>query len=86
MRMIAKERKEIDMSKQLTEEELRERNGCELYFKNGKPKKKYMLCRDPEYIREIISINGHYNIDWVCGGLRCPLYTHGCDGKGSDWE
>ena len=45
-----------------------------------------MLCRDSEYIREIISINGNYNIDWVCGGNRCPFYTQGCDDKGRDWE
>ena len=72
--------------KTLTEEELYERKNSELYFKNGKPKKKYMLCRDSEYIREIISINGNYNIDWVCGGDRCPFYSCGCDDKGRDWE
>ena len=72
--------------KQLSEHEKKERENCELYFKNGKPKKKYMLCRDPEYIREIERINGRYNIDWTCGGLRCPFYTCGCDDKGRDWE
>lgn len=72
--------------KQLSEYEKKNRENCELYFKNGKPKKKYMLCRDPEYIREIESINGRYDINWTCGGLRCPFYTCGCDDKGRDWE
>jgi hypothetical protein len=72
--------------KTLTKEEQAEREDCELYFKSGKPKKKYMLCRDPEYIREIISINGRYNMDWACGGNRCPFYTCGCDDKGREWE
>lgn len=43
--------------KQLSEYEKKNRENCELYFKNGKPKRKYMLCRDPEYIKEIIAIN-----------------------------
>ena len=72
--------------KQLSEYEKKNRENCELYFKNGKPKKKYMLCRDPEYIREIESINGRYDINWTCGGLRCPFYTYGCDDKGRDLE
>lgn len=72
--------------KTLTKGELCERKDSELYFKNGKPKKKYMLCRDPEYIREIISINGSYDINWTCGGNRCPFYSCGCDDKGREWE
>ena len=72
--------------KTLTTTELHERKDSELYFKNGKPKKKYMLCRTPEYIREIIRINGNYNIDWVCGGNRCPFYGCGCDDRGREWE
>ena len=70
----------------MTKEEKAKREDCEFYFKSGKPKKKYMLCRDPEYIREITSINGHYDIFWTCGGLRCPLYSTGCDNRGMDWD
>jgi len=72
--------------KKLTKEELEKRKDSELYFKNGKPKRKYMLCRDPEYIREIISINGIYDLFWTCGGLRCPFYSTGCDDRGMEWE
>ena len=72
--------------KQLSATELRERNNNDLYFKNGKPKKKYMLCRNSQYINEIKSINGSYDIDWTCGGLLCPFYTKGCDDKGREWE
>lgn len=72
--------------KTLTEEESYKRKNSELYFKNGKPKKKYMLCRDPEYIREIIRINSRYDINWTCGGSRCPYYSTGCDDRGREWE
>lgn len=44
-----------------------------LYFKNGLPKKKYMLCEDPEYIR---GLRGPGNT--ICGGLSCPYYRTGC--------
>lgn len=72
--------------KTLTKSELNERKDSDLYFKNGKPKKKYMLCRNPEYIREIIGINGSYDINWVCGGNSCPFYSRGCDDKGREWD
>lgn len=71
---------------QISEKELNKRQNSELYFNNGKPKKKYMLCRNPEYIRSIVRINGSYDINWTCGGNSCPFYTCGCDDKGRDWE
>lgn len=55
----------------------------ELYFKNGKAKKKYCLCLTKEYQSEIKRINGYININWICGGLRCPLYKTGCGSKGT---
>lgn len=70
----------------ISEQEKKERENNELYFKSGKPKKKYMLCRDPEYLREIYHINGYCSIDWICGGNRCPFYSCGCDDRGRDWE
>ena len=53
----------------------------ELYFKNGKPKKKHMLCYDKSYIRELHRYYPDTKLGspGVCGGLRCPLYTTGCD-------
>ena len=58
-------------------------NCNDLYFKNGKMKKKYMMCEDKDYLREVKEVNGCKNIDeinksWVCAGNRCPYYTHGC--------
>ncbi|MBR1422994.1 MAG: hypothetical protein IJ571_06090 [Ruminococcus sp.] len=70
----------------LTESEMFQRKDSELYFKNGKPKKKYMECRNPEYIREVAHINGHYNFNWACAGISCPFYSTGCDDKGREWE
>jgi hypothetical protein len=76
---------ETDM-KNLTELEKLKRKDNDLYFSNGKPKKMHMMCRDPSYIREIIHINGRYNLDWCCAGGRCPFYSTGCDDKGREWE
>ena len=45
-----------------------------------------MLCRNKQYIKEVTKINGIYNINWACGGNRCPLYATGCDNKGRDWD
>ena len=72
--------------KELTKSELMKRKDNDMYFKNGKPKKMYMMCRSPEYIREVTHINGYCNPDWICAGGRCPLYGIGCDNKGRDWE
>ena len=70
----------------LTDYEKEKRQDSELYFKNGKPKKKYMLCRDPEYQASVRRINGSYcSVSNMCGGLSCPLYRTGCDNRGEDW-
>lgn len=66
------------------EKQTRSESGC--YFKNGKPKKKYMMCKGPDYIREVISNNGHYDPNWACAGCSCPLYSTGCDNRGKKWE
>lgn len=50
-----------------------------LYFKNGKQKKKYMKCHDPQYLAEIKRINGYVDPNWSCAGLRCIYYRLGCD-------
>ena len=50
-----------------------------LYFKNGRQKKKYMKCHDPQYISEVRSINGYYDPAWVCAGNRCVYYSRGCN-------
>ncbi len=71
---------------ELSKEEREERMLYDMYFKSGKPKKKYMLCKDPEYLSEIRRINGYINPNCICGGLRCPFYSVGCDDAGRDWE
>lgn len=52
----------------------------DMFYKDGKPKKKFMLCYDREYIKELKKI--YPNVApggiGVCGGLRCPLYAIGC--------
>lgn len=52
----------------------------DLFFKSGKPKKKYMMCYDREYLQELRAFNspclvypGH-----TCAGNRCPYYGIGC--------
>lgn len=72
--------------KKLTEAELEKRRATGMFFKNGKPKKMYMLCRDASYQSEVRSINGYCSFDQMCGGLRCPLYPFGCDDRGEAWE
>lgn len=74
------------MAKKLSEHEKEQRKNNIYYLKNGKPKKSAMLCRNREYIDEIIRINGRYDINWTCGGNRCPLYATGCDNQGRDWD
>ena len=64
----------------------KEREDNNMYFKSGKPKKKYMLCKDPSYISEVTHINGYCSPNWICGGLRCPLYPTGCDDRGNSWD
>lgn len=74
------------MAKVLTDYEKKERENNKNYFKNGKPKKSSMLCRNKEYRAEVTKINGHCNPEWICGGNRCPLYAIGCDSRGMDWQ
>ena len=74
------------MAKTLTEYEKAERKDNGHYFKNGKPKKSSMLCRNKSYIAEVTKINGYCDPRWICGGNRCPLYATGCDDAGRDWE
>lgn len=50
----------------------------DLFFKNGKAKKKYCMCMSPSYIAEVRSVNGHVDQAWMCAGLQCPYYTVGC--------
>ena len=49
-----------------------------LYFKNGKAKKKYCMCMNKSYQEEVRKINVHINQNWICAGLRCPYYSVGC--------
>ena len=72
--------------KKLTNHEIVIRKDNVNYFKNGKPKKSSMLCRNRRYLKEIENINGAYDISWVCGGNSCQLYAIGCDNRGNDWN
>lgn len=71
---------------ELTEYKKERRQGNPNYFKNGKPKKGAMLCRDKSYQARIRLYNGYFDINWACGGNCCPLYATGCDNRGLDWE
>lgn len=46
-----------------------------LYFKNGKPKKKYMYCLN-EGKRQMKMLYGQEIIQ--CGGINCDFYPIGC--------
>lgn len=74
------------MAKVLSDYEKERRKDNSNYFKNGKPKRSAMLCRNKQYVSEVTKINGVYNISWACGGNRCPLYATGCDNRGNDWN
>ncbi len=50
----------------------------DLFFKNGKAERRFCLCMNKDYKKEIIRINGFYNPSWACGGNRCPYYAIGC--------
>lgn len=74
------------MAKILTDYEKRKRENNSNYFKNGKPKKGSMLCKDKSYLASVRKINGGYcTPSDVCGGNCCPLYATGCDNSGEDW-
>ena len=47
-----------------------------LYFKNGKAKKKYCLCLSKEKIAELKRWYGYEIIQ--CAGCECPYYAIGC--------
>ena len=51
-------------------------NKNDLYFKNGKQKKKYMLCENKEKIAELKRLYGKKIIQ--CVGAMCPYYSLGC--------
>lgn len=47
-----------------------------LYFKNGKQKRKFELCESREYKAQFKRL---YKKDVVqCAGMLCPYYTRGC--------
>ena len=48
----------------------------ELFFKNGKAKKKYCLCLSKEKRTELKNLYGYEIIQ--CAGLGCPYYSVGC--------
>ena len=47
----------------------------DLFFKNGKPKKMYMVCYNREYLAELRQYNCNVYAGCSCAGLRCPYYT-----------
>lgn len=47
-----------------------------LYFKNGKAKKKHCLCLSREKIVELKRLYGYEIIQ--CAGNGCPYYSIGC--------
>lgn len=56
----------------------------DLYFKNGKPKKKYMYCLN-RGLREMRMLYGRDIVQ--CGGCNCPFYSVGCGRmRLQDWE
>ena len=48
----------------------------ELFFKNGKQKKKYMLCENNEKIMELKRLYGRKIVE--CVDIMCPYYSLGC--------
>lgn len=52
-------------------------NKKKLYYKNGKQKKKYMLCENKEKIAELKRLYGKKIIQ--CAGAMCPYYSLGCN-------
>lgn len=48
----------------------------DLFFQNGKPKKKYMKCLSPEKLAELRKLYGRTIVQ--CAGLGCPYYSVGC--------
>ena len=50
----------------------------DLFYKNGKRKKKYMLCESKEKLAEFKRLYGKKIIQ--CAGVGCPYYSLGCNG------
>ena len=50
-----------------------------LFYKNGKAKKKYCLCLSPEKLKEMKSLYGMEVIQ--CAGCECPYYVIGECGR-----
>lgn len=74
------------MAKVLSEHEKSMRKDNPNYFKNGKPKKKAMLCKNRNYISLMVYVYGHYDSNWMCStNDKCPLWATGCDHQGKDW-
>ena len=48
-----------------------------LYYKNGKQKKKYMLCESKGKIAQLKRLYGKKVIQ--CAGAMCPYYSLGCN-------
>lgn len=48
----------------------------DLYYKNGKAKKKYCLCLSREKIAELYRLHGRTIIQ--CAGNSCPYYSRDC--------
>lgn len=47
----------------------------EMYFKNGKPKKRYMYCLN----EGLCEMRRLYKMDIIqCGGCKCAFYSNGC--------
>lgn len=49
----------------------------DLYYKNGKQKKKYMLCENKEKIAELKRLYGRKIIQ--CADAMCPYYSLCCN-------
>ena len=48
----------------------------DLFFKNGKAKRKHCLCLSPEKRKEMKRLYGYEIIQ--CAGCECPYYSIGC--------
>lgn len=48
----------------------------DLYFKNGKQKKKFELCESREHKAQFKRLYGREIVQ--CAGMNCPYYALGC--------
>ncbi len=57
----------------------------DLFFKNGKAKKKYCLCLSPQKIAELKRLYGYKIIQ--CAGCACPYYAIECGRENlKEWD